>query len=125
MYGSTSTPYAGDTSMYQVHKYMGLSDAEFTYFVEQVGLSAASFGVADADVKAAGQALTEAFGYRCAPPAAIPSTAKPDLQAICIAVSSNPSESQSFRRLANTTHRATAPSPQWPPAMRMPPSWNQ
>ncbi|KAK4496052.1 hypothetical protein PRZ48_013321 [Zasmidium cellare] len=84
-YGSSSTPYAGDTSMYQVHKYMGLSDAEFTYFVEQVGLSAASFGVADADVKAAGQALTEAFGYRCAPPAAIPSTAKPDLQAICIA----------------------------------------
>lgn len=87
-YGTKTMPYAGDTSMYQVHKYMGLSDAEFTYFVEQVGLSAASFGVTNDDVMAAGKALTEAFGYRCAPPAAIPPTATPALQAICIAVSS-------------------------------------
>lgn len=86
-YGSKTMPYSGDTSMYQVHKYMGLSDAEFTYFVEQVGMSAASFGVTTEDVTAAGKALMDSFGYRCAPPAAIPPTATPALQAICIAVS--------------------------------------
>ncbi|KAF2165575.1 hypothetical protein M409DRAFT_55478 [Zasmidium cellare ATCC 36951] len=85
MYGSSSMPYSGDTNMYQVHKFMGLSEAEFTWFVMQVGLSAASFGVSDDDVQAAGSLLTKTFGYRCAPPAAIPSTAAPELQAICIA----------------------------------------
>lgn len=90
MYGTTDTPYAGDTSMYQVHKYMGLSEAEFTYFVTQVGLSAASFGVTTDDVTAVGDALMKSFGYRCAPPAAIPPTATPALQAICIEVSQIP-----------------------------------
>lgn len=88
MYGSSSMPYSGDTNMYQVHKFMGLSEDEFTWFVMQVGLSAASFGVSDDDVQAAGSLLTKTFGYRCAPPAAIPSTAAPEPQAICIAVSS-------------------------------------
>lgn len=73
--------------MYQVHKYMALDAAEVGYFIEQVGMSAASFGVSDADVQTVGMALTKAFDYRCAPPAAIPATATPALQAICIAVS--------------------------------------
>lgn len=75
--------------MYQVHKYMALDEAEVSYFIQQVGLSAASFGVADSDVAAVGKALTDAFGYRCAPPASIPATATPALQAICIAVSAS------------------------------------
>src|ERR1700753_1700601 len=53
------------------------------YFITQVGLSAASFGVATSDVTAVGMALEAAFGYRCEPETAIPSTAVPDLQSIC------------------------------------------
>ncbi|KAI5369880.1 hypothetical protein Slin15195_G007580 [Septoria linicola] len=70
---------------YSVHKYMGLSNAEVGYFITQVGLAAKSFGVTDEDVTTVGTALTNAFGYRCAPPAAIPPTASAELQAICIA----------------------------------------
>ena len=63
--------YAGDKSMYEVHKYMALDAAQVGYFITQVGLSAASFGVATADVEAVGKALMDLFGYRCAPPAMV------------------------------------------------------
>ncbi|KAF2725135.1 hypothetical protein K431DRAFT_204699, partial [Polychaeton citri CBS 116435] len=82
-YGNTTMPYAGSTNMYQVHRFMALDNAEVGYFIQQVGLSAASFGVADADVKAVGEALSKTFGYRCSPPAAVPASAQPQLQAIC------------------------------------------
>lgn len=74
--------YMGDPSMGSVHQYMGLDNAEFTYFVTQVGLAAASFGVSAADVKAAGTALIDGFGMRCAPAAAIGPLPKEPL-AIC------------------------------------------
>lgn len=83
-YGSKIVPYAGDTSMYEVHKYMALGEAEVGYFIDQVGLAAASFGVAESDVQEVGQALNSAFGYRCSPPTSIPPTATAELQAICI-----------------------------------------
>lgn len=85
-YGSKVVPYAGDTSMYEVHKYMALGEAEVGYFIQQVGLAAASFGVAESDVQEVGQALNSAFGYRCSPPTSIPPTATAELQAICIEV---------------------------------------
>lgn len=90
--------------MYEVHKYMGLNNAEgefplmktvdqgvctnkmsVGYFITQVGLAATSFGVTADDATAVGKALTDAFGYRCSAPAAIPASAEPALQAICIA----------------------------------------
>ncbi len=52
-------------------RFMDLSYAEVSYFIQQVGLSAASFGVATADVTAVGTALEGAFGYRCEPPLTI------------------------------------------------------
>lgn len=71
--------------MYSVHKFMDLDAYEVGYFIEQVGLSAASFGVADADVQAVGMALTKLFDYRCAPATtAIPAQGS-QLQSICIA----------------------------------------
>ncbi len=85
-FGSSYIPYAGDTSMYDVHKFMGLDKAEVQYFISQVGLAAASFGVSSSDVSAVGSALMSAFGYRCEPPASIPPTASPMLQSICIDV---------------------------------------
>jgi hypothetical protein len=89
-FANSTGQYDGFTSQYQVHKYMGLGAKEVGYFISQVGASAASFGVTEDDVTAVGKALTDAFDYKCAPPAAIPPTASPDLQAICIAVSHRP-----------------------------------
>ncbi|KAK7740824.1 hypothetical protein SLS62_011009 [Diatrype stigma] len=77
--------YTAAPSMYEVHKFMGLDPYEVGYFITQVGLAAASFGVADADVAAVGAALTELFAYRCAPPAAAVAAQGPQLQSVCIA----------------------------------------
>lgn len=72
--------------MYSVHKFMDLDANEVGYFIMNVGLSAASFGVSNADVTAVGNALTAAFGYRCEPPVSIPSYEPAELQSICIDV---------------------------------------
>lgn len=77
--------YTGQGSQYSVHKYMALNVYEVTYFIQQVGLSAASFGVATADITAVGTALNNLFGYRCAPPAVVIPSQGAQLQAICIA----------------------------------------
>ena len=90
--GSPVLPsYTGETSMYEVHKFMALNNSEVGYFIEQVGLSAKSFGVSDKDVKAVGRGLEKVFGKRCAPPENVLGVQgeqkKMNLQAICIAVS--------------------------------------
>lgn len=76
--------YTASASMFEVHKFMNLNLAENTYFIQQVGMAAASFGVADADVEAVGKSLNEIFNVRCAPPTeVIPGQGK-QLQSICI-----------------------------------------
>lgn len=83
--GAAAFPsYEGAGSQYQVHKFMDLSYAEVSYFIQQVGLSAASFGVADADVTAVGMSLNSAFNYKCAPAATIVPSQGAQLQSICI-----------------------------------------
>ncbi|KAI1324426.1 hypothetical protein F5Y16DRAFT_307634 [Xylariaceae sp. FL0255] len=77
--------YMGHPSMYEVHKFMDLDEAELGYFITQVGLAASSFGVADSDVQAVGTALNSTFGYRCSAPATVIKAQGPQLQAICIA----------------------------------------
>jgi hypothetical protein len=77
--------YAGDKSMYEVNKYMALDAVQVGYFITQVGLSAASFGVATADVEAVGKALMDLFGNRCAPPATVVPLQGPQLHSVCIA----------------------------------------
>jgi hypothetical protein len=64
---------------------MGLDANEIGYFITQVGLSAASFGVATEDVTTVGNALNKAFGYKCSPAVAILPNATAELQAICVA----------------------------------------
>ncbi|KAI0404254.1 hypothetical protein F4802DRAFT_615842 [Xylaria palmicola] len=76
--------YSGHASMYEVHKFMALDPYEVGYFITQVGLAAASFGVADADVQAVGSALNSLFGHRCSPPTTVIQPEGPLLQAICI-----------------------------------------
>ncbi|CAK3933114.1 Hypothetical predicted protein [Lecanosticta acicola] len=84
-FGMTTMPYAGSTNMYQVHKFMALDVNEVGWFIQNVGLSAASFGVSNDDVMAVGTALNNAFGYRCSPAMSIPKTATAEPQSICIA----------------------------------------
>jgi hypothetical protein len=71
--------------MYNVHKFMNLDNAEMTYFITQVGMAAASFGVAEEDIAIVAKALGDTFNMRCSAPAeVIPGTGE-QLQAICIA----------------------------------------
>jgi len=81
--GADYSSYEGRASQYEVHKFMQLGYGEITYFIQQVGLSAASFGVATEDVTAVGTALTNAFGFRCEPPTTIVPAQGPQLQSIC------------------------------------------
>lgn len=83
-YGMTGFPaYAGVNSQYSVHKYMDLSEAETSYFIEQVGLSATSFGASTADVTAVAMSLNSTFGYRCAPAAVVVPNIAAAQQVIC------------------------------------------
>lgn len=87
-YGMDGYPaYTGKSSQYEVHKFMDLDEYEVGYFNEQVGLSAASFGVTDDDVKAIGSALNSVFNVRCAPPTTVVPSQGMQLQSICIASS--------------------------------------
>ena len=63
---------------------MDLDAYQLGYFITQVGLSAASFGVATSDVTAVGEALAALFDYKCSPPTTIIPAQGAQLQAICI-----------------------------------------
>ncbi|KAJ5667810.1 uncharacterized protein N7477_006380 [Penicillium maclennaniae] len=75
--------YAGEGSMYQVHKFMVLDPYQMGYFIEQVGLAAASFGVAESDITVVATALTSLFDYRCAPKTTVINTQGAQYQSIC------------------------------------------
>lgn len=84
-YGSADFPaYQGHTSMYNVHKFMALDAAEVGYFITQVGLAAASFGVAQDDIADVAAALEKFFDVRCEAPVSILPGEAPELQSICI-----------------------------------------
>jgi len=76
--------YMGEASQYSVHKYMALDHDQVTYFIEQVGLAALSFGVSYSDATAVGTLLTNLFNYRCTPKATVIPSAGPVYQSICI-----------------------------------------
>ncbi|KAK9426345.1 putative Heme haloperoxidase family profile domain-containing protein [Seiridium unicorne] len=76
--------YAGHGSMYEVHKFMDLNPYELGYFIEQVAMAAASFGVAEDDLTVVGKALNSLFAYRCAPETTVIPAQGALLQSICI-----------------------------------------
>ncbi|KAG9243684.1 hypothetical protein BJ878DRAFT_543038 [Calycina marina] len=84
MMGADFPVYTGSNNMYEVHKFMDLSSAEVGYFISQVAASAASFGVATADLMVVGTALNSLFGYKCSPEAVVIASQPAALQAICI-----------------------------------------
>lgn len=84
-YGMDGFPaYQGSTKMYETHKFMNSNHNEMNYFIQQVGLSAASFGVSTADITTVANYLNSTFNYRCTPAAPLIPSAAPDLQAMCI-----------------------------------------
>ncbi|KAI1372259.1 hypothetical protein F4677DRAFT_449573 [Hypoxylon crocopeplum] len=85
--GSAQLPaYTGKASMYEVHKYMDLNQAEMGFFIDQAVRGLLSFGFGDADAQFVNDTLNSVFNRRCSPAAAvIPPDAGPQLQAICIA----------------------------------------
>lgn len=85
MQGNKDFPaYSGGGSQYEVHKFMDLSAAELGYFINQVAMSAASFGVAADDLTVVGTALYSLFGMKNSAPAVVVPAQGPQLQAICI-----------------------------------------
>ena len=76
--------YDGDPSMFDVHKFMDLNPFQLGYFIQQVALAGASFGVAQADLEAVGTALQHLFGLRCSPPVEVVKSQGDQLQAICV-----------------------------------------
>ena len=76
--------YTAKASMYEVHKFMDLTYAENTYFIQQVGAAAASFGVAEDDITAVAGALSSIFNVRCGPPTTAVKDQGDQLQSICI-----------------------------------------
>lgn len=65
-------------------RYMGLDPNEVGYFISQVGLAAASFGVPDADVQTVAGLLSSVFNVRCAPAVALVRSDS-EFQSICVA----------------------------------------
>ena len=63
---------------------MDLSYAEVSYFITQVALAAASFGVAESDLTIVGQALGSIFNVKCGPPTTIVPSQGAVLESICI-----------------------------------------
>lgn len=64
---------------------MDLSHAEVSYFIQEVGLAATSFGVTADDAMAVGTKLGMAFNYKCLPETTIIPAQGPALQSICTA----------------------------------------
>ena len=62
---------------------MNLDAAQTFYFVEQVGMAAASFGVATADITIVATALSTIFDYKCANPVTLAPALGLQLQSIC------------------------------------------
>lgn len=84
MQGGADYPaYDGDASQYETHKFMDLSHAEVTYFINQVALSAMSFGVAKEDLAVVGTALMNTFGYKCEMPITVIPSQGAQLQSVC------------------------------------------
>lgn len=84
--GCTATgfpAYAGFGSQASVHRFMDLDSAEVGWFIQNVAMAAASFGVAEDDIAIVGKALNSIFNVRCAPPTTVIPAQGAQLQSIC------------------------------------------
>lgn len=63
---------------------MALDPYEIGYFITQVGLAAASFGVAQSDIDAVATALFSLFSYKCSPPVTVVPAQGKVLDSVCV-----------------------------------------
>ena len=96
---------------------MDLDAHEVGYFIQQVGLSAQSFGVSSDDVAAVGNLLTTTFDGKCSAAATVIPAQGAQLQAICtandcpMAANANcPAYGANPGRPANATSASGSPS---------------
>jgi hypothetical protein len=83
-YGTAGFPaYMGVQSQQSVHMFMDLDTAQNSWFIENVGLAALSFGVSMDDVTTVGTTLNNTFGYKCAPAVTVIPSAGPQYESIC------------------------------------------
>lgn len=77
--------YEGNPGMWTKHRFMGLTNDENLYFINQVGAAARSYGVTSADVTAVATALITLFNRRNAAAVAIKANAglTTQLQSMC------------------------------------------
>ncbi|RKO85751.1 hypothetical protein BDK51DRAFT_39977 [Blyttiomyces helicus] len=66
--------YAGNPSMYDVHKFMNISQIQFAYFDNAIANAALSLGVTTADFSSVGAALNSLYGSACLAPVRLPPT---------------------------------------------------
>lgn len=113
-YNSSTFPaYAGGKSMYEVHKFMYLSNAQNLYFIQQVGAAASAYGVSKADVTGVASKLTGLFGVQCSMPASLSPGYDAAPQSICNAgdcALATPSNCSAYG-VAPTDAPAPAPKP--------------
>lgn len=79
---ATFPAYTGISRMYELHKFMNLTSSQINYFIQQIGLSASSFGVNDDDITTVANLLNSTFNVRCAKAQPVV-TSDPELQSIC------------------------------------------
>lgn len=76
--------YAGVNSQHEVHKFMNISQAEWTWFVDNIRFAAQSLGFSKDDVDTIAVNVNSDFGFRCAQPISIVPNTPATLQQICI-----------------------------------------
>jgi hypothetical protein len=110
--------YEGVADMFTVHKFMGITLAQNTYFIQQVGKAATALGVTDADVTTIATVLDGVFNMRCSPiltaTDGVPSFLVGTNPSICTDVKTCPVDANSV----DTTCSSTVPTKS--PMMRAP-----
>ncbi|KAJ3258578.1 hypothetical protein HK103_003538 [Boothiomyces macroporosus] len=88
--GQVFPNYAGNPSMTDVHRFMKLDNATMSFFIQQVGAAALSFGVTPDDANVVGNALTALFNDQCTAPAPLTPQSSPQPQAFCLGSGCSP-----------------------------------
>lgn len=89
---------------------MDLNNAEVTWFIENVGMSAKSFGVGAADITTVGNLLTSVFNVKCAAAATVIPAQGPQLQSICIDSTCPQAKAANCSAYGSAAVNATEPS---------------
>ncbi|KAJ3275084.1 hypothetical protein HDV01_001223 [Terramyces sp. JEL0728] len=88
--GQVFPNYAGNPSMTDVHRFMKLDNATMSFFINQVGAAALSFGVTLDDATVVGNALNALFNDQCTAPAPLTPQAQAQPQAFCLGQGCSP-----------------------------------